>query len=151
MFRVRYVVLFALALPILCRGEESCPWLNAGTAAGILDGGVSATVTHPRKNKEDATCDFVRRQGSLLYELTIEVETMGTPTCSGKTTPLKAIGNEAFACSVDKRGYVFEEVVGRARDRAFTISIDTDDPSVSQSSYREKVRKVAEQVAGALF
>jgi len=53
--------------------------------------------------------------------------------------PLKAIGTEALAC----RGETGEQVVGRVRDRAFLVRITTND--------REKVRKVAEMVAGSMF
>jgi hypothetical protein len=53
--------------------------------------------------------------------------------------PLKAIGSEALAC----RGEAGEQVVGRVRDRAFLVRITTND--------REKVRKVAEMVAGSMF
>jgi len=53
--------------------------------------------------------------------------------------PLKAIGSEALAC----RGEAGEQVVGRVRDRAFLVRITAND--------REKVRKVAEMVAGSMF
>lgn len=48
---------------------------------------------------------------------------------------LKGIGNEAFACP--------GEVVFRMRDKIFRVRINTDD--------RDKIRKVAEMVAGSMF
>ncbi len=153
MHRLHFIALFALAVPILCRAEESCPWLNAGTAAGILDGPVALTVTHPNNDKDAASCNFVRQKDSLTFNLFIEVETMRSPKtqCGVNATPVHAIGNEAFACSLGKQGQLSEQIVGRVRDRAFLIRLTTNDPSAAQSSYRDKVRKVAEQVAGALF
>jgi hypothetical protein len=61
--------------------------------------------------------------------------------------PLKAIGNEALACSDDHA----ELVVGRVRDRAFLVRLGTNDHSTQPSALREKARRVAEQVAGILF
>jgi hypothetical protein len=42
-------------------------------------------------------------------------------------------------------------VVGRVRNRAFIVLLSTSDSSMTQSSLREKARRVAEQVAGNLF
>lgn len=138
----------------MCLGEESCPWMNAATAGGLLGGEVTATVTHSSKNREDGNCDFVRRQRSLVYELAIQVETMTPPeklSCGGQSTALKAIGNEAYACSLAKEGEISETVVGRVRDRAFIVRASTNDRSALQSSFREKAKTAAEQVAGNLF
>ncbi len=64
-------------------------------------------------------------------ELRIEVIKEFKPRCES----LKGIGNEAFACP--------GEVVFRMRDKIFRVQINTDD--------REKIRKVAEIVAGSMF
>jgi len=156
-------VLFAIfiALPSFCQGERICPWMNAATAAGFLEGSVSSTVLQGKQNSDDATCEFIRQQLPSAYVLRIEVETMTAPSmqfssftarCGSSATPLKAIGNEALACS--KRGKAaqrIEEVVGRVRDRAFIIRLTTIDQSIAQAALREKARNVAEQVAGILF
>ena len=140
-------MLFAVSLPATC---ESCPWLNAATAAGVLGGPVNATVSRTNKNADDANCDFIRQEGPLVHNLRIEVGTM--IQCPRNATPLRAIGNEAVACSYDgKNGQLAEQVVGRVRDRAFLIRTSTNDRSVQPSVLREKARKVAEQVAGTLF
>ena len=149
------LLVLLLALPCFAGAAEICPWLNAATAGGVLGGPVAMTVTRA-KTGDDATCDFVRHDGSLLLELRIEVETMPSPAkdfasyaarCHSAAVPLKAIGNEALACSDEGA----EQVVGRVRDRAFLVRIITNDRSSQPSVLREKARKVAEQVAGILF
>lgn len=160
-----------LCLPRVCRANETCPWLNEATAAGFMDGSVTSTVTFSIKDKtdanysntekNDATCEFVRRQASLVMTLRIEVETMsGMPDsfatyvarCGTHAAPVKAIGNEAVACGFDsKKRQVSEQIVGRVRGRAFTVRVSSNDDSSDRSTLREKARKVAEQVAGFLF
>jgi hypothetical protein len=157
---LQLVLLFAAFFSLLCAGQESCPWLNAATAGGVLGGAVSAAITHSGKNRADITCDFVRKE-SVEGELRIEVETMSEPKtqfaslaaqCGPTRTPLKAIGNEAAVCTLDaKNGRRSEQVIGRVRDQAFIICITTNDRAATQSSVREKARSVAEQVAGTLF
>jgi hypothetical protein len=34
-----------LFVPALCQAQESCLWLNAATAGGVLEGAVIATVS----------------------------------------------------------------------------------------------------------
>jgi len=96
-----------------------------------------------------------------MLEMRIETETMPSPAkdfasyaarCHSAAVPLKAIGNEALACSDDgDAGRLQELVVGRVRDRAFRVRIVTSDRSAQPSALRDKARKVAEQVAGILF
>jgi len=139
----------ALAAPAIPAAAETCPWLNAATAGGVLGGAVTATVTHANANREDATCSFVRTGA----QLTIEVVTMDTPRseytahaaqCGSDPVALKAIGNEAVACT-DEHG---AKVVSRVRNKIFTIIVASSDPP---ATLREKARSVAEQVAGNLF
>jgi hypothetical protein len=97
-----------LFLPVLCPAVESCPWLNAATAGGVLGGVVTATVSRPNTNisnaqtpnakssagptsanptkagyagngVDDADCSFVRQPGSVPSELVIDVRTMSEP------------------------------------------------------------------------
>ena len=102
---------------------------------------------------DDAACAFT----SAISELRITVETMDPPhseymkqaeQCGADTTPLKAIGNEAVVCSPNARA---ARVVGRVRNRIFTILITTTDSSTASDLLREKAHAVAEQVAGILF
>jgi hypothetical protein len=158
---MRWIVAAVLCLPAACLAGESCPWLNAATAGGVLGGAVQATVTHPGKNADDAACDFVRQEGPAGGRLYIEVHTMHEPRrefasyaaqCPANPVPLRAIGNEAVACGRDgKHGEIAEQVVGRVRDRAFLVRVSADVPPAQRGALREQARKVAEQVAGALF
>jgi hypothetical protein len=105
----------------------SCPWLNWATAAGVLGGPV-----------KQAGCSFTRGSVELRIETGRDFEWYAA-TCRSESVPLRAIGTEALAC----RGEAGEQVVSKVRDRAFLVRITAND--------REKVRKVAEMVAGAMF
>lgn len=145
--------LLVVLLPWICAAEQKCPWLNAATAEGALGGRVQAQVTQ-------TACEFVRRDGSSESTLRIEVETMAAPgelasrlaQCGSGAAPLKAIGNEAVACShAEKKGQVAEQVVGRVRNQAFLVRFSSNDPSATSAGMREQARKIAEQIAGFLF
>ena len=152
MHGLRFLLLPAL-LPVICAAEEKCPWLNAATAAGVLGGAVKAIVT-------ETACEFVHRDGSSESKLRIQVETIAATTefasrvaqCGSGAVPLKAIGNEAVACSyAEKKGQMAEQVVGRVRNQAFLVRVSTSDHSATSAGLRDKARKVAEQIAGFLF
>jgi hypothetical protein len=147
------LLLAAILVPLMCAADEKCPWLNAATAAGVLGGAVKANVTQ-------TACEFDRLGGSSGSALRIEVETLGAPRdfasraaqCRSGAEALKAIGNEAVACTHSgKKGQVAEQVVGRVRNQAFLVRISTDDHAATAAGLREKARKIAEQVAGFLF
>lgn len=150
-----------MSLPLFCATADTCSWINAGTAGGVLGGSVNATVTHSQKNANDATCDFTGRRGAVEYELHVDVATMTSPQheftayaaqCKSDSTPLKAIGTEAVICSSDaKPGQLSERVVGRVRTQVFIIWINTSNPSETRASIEDKARRVAEHVAGNLF
>jgi hypothetical protein len=118
----------------LCGAENSCPWLNSATAAGVLGGPVTASVS-------PAVCEFVHDQTTLHIEVRVKPASIAAK-CESPATPLRAIGNEAVACSVSGR----EMVIGRVRDQRFVVWIQSTDPAV-----RTRARSVAEQVAGSLF
>jgi hypothetical protein len=131
----------------MATGEERCPWLNVATASGFLGGALHMTLT-------SASCEFVRQDGGHEMTLRIEVGSMSAPhaQCGSGAEPLKAIGNEALACTYEgKAGWIAEQVTGRVRDQAFLVRISSNDRSTAPKTIREKVRKVAEQVAGILF
>jgi hypothetical protein len=102
------VLAVLLFFPALCRAEQSCLWLNAATAGGVLGGPVTATVSRASANLpnprtpnakssagptsanpekaayagnaiDDSECVFVRKPGSISGELRIEVRTMSEP------------------------------------------------------------------------
>jgi hypothetical protein len=144
---LRWVVALAAVWPAIGAAQPGCPWLNAATAAGVLDGAVHVSVT-------PASCEFVRSSGGHAAVLRIEVGAVSAPhtACPAGAEPLNAIGNEALACPASARhGWVGEQVTGRVRDQAFLVRIRTNDPSAMPKVLRKKVRDVAEQVAGTLF
>jgi hypothetical protein len=145
----------------MCRAQSKCPWINEATAQGILGGAVTMK-TNIKTNREGA-CEFLRRQGSVVYGLHISVHIMADITkqfpayiaqCGPKPTPLPTIGNQAVRCNIQRKGQYTESVVGRVRDQAFIVSVSSsvqNDPLMTQETRREKVNLLAEQVAGILF
>lgn len=136
--------------------EDSCPYLNAGTAAGLLDGEVKETFLSASKDNDDGTCEFKRKEA----ELRIEVTTMtGHATqfaqylsqCKGSKSPLPGIGNEAVICTASDKGTHTQTVVGRVRERAFVIILKTSGHTLTDAGLRAKSTTAAEQVSGALF
>jgi hypothetical protein len=148
---MRFRVLILLVLPFTARAAETCEWLSAGTASGVLGSAATVSVTHESANRDDAVCSFASASGSLR----IEVHTTETPhndftsraaQCGAEAVAVKAIGNEAVVCNANSG--LSARVVGRVRNRVFTIVIGAAD---SQSALRERARAVAEHVAGNLF
>jgi hypothetical protein len=139
-------LILAIAICAAAAAQERCPWLNAATAGGVLGGEVHVTLT-------PTSCEFVRQYNGRESALRIEVAPVTAPhaQCGSGAVPVKAIGNEAVACTyTGKRGFAAEQVVGRVRDQNFLVRISSNDPSLSQL-LRQKARNVAEQVAGILF
>ena len=144
-----------------CRAKEACPWLNEATAGGFLDGAVHSNVTHTTKNPDDANCEFILRNGSTTTVLRIDVETLAkwsadfapyVARCGQEAEPLKAVGNEAVVCGFDgKKREVSEQVIGRVRDRAFTVRITFNAGERNRDVMQERAKRIAEQVAGFLF
>ncbi len=151
-----------MLVPEVCHGQEKCPWINEATASGILGGAVTVTVKVPAQ--ATGTCVFSRQQGVVVHQLRISVNLMSDATkqfpsylaqCPPKSSPLRAIGNEAVTCSTPgKAGHYGEMVVGRVRNQAFVVTVSSslrDDPTMTQQMRREKVSLVSEQVSGILF
>jgi hypothetical protein len=150
----------SLCTPALCKASENCPWLNAATAAGALNGAVTFTVSRSGEDKQDATCEFSHQDGAVLASLRIQVDTMKDPSrefssyaakCGQNATPLRAIGNEALVCSLHGKKQLSEQVVSRVREHAFIVRISSNSAAPEGSELREKTQKIAEQVAGFLF
>jgi hypothetical protein len=142
---------------LFAAGSVSCPVMNTATAGGALGGEVQATMTRTEKNAS-YTCQFTRPE----YELTIEVGTLTAPdqfarfadgACQGgrEVAPLKAIGNEAIACSLGKGSQIVEKAVARVRNQKFVIRFSTTDNGADSKVIRAKTTALAEQVAGYLF
>jgi hypothetical protein len=144
-----------LTLAPASRAAERCPWINAATAGGILGGPVTASVGPPEANP---SCAFTRPGAELRIEI-IPIKSAGdyaslAAACGANPEPLKAIGNQAVLCTVaGTRTSV--RVIGRVRDRIFTMLIHSDESSftagLTTDRLREKARAAAEHVAGNLF
>lgn len=155
------VLVHLFAVPS-AQAQEHCPWLNAATAGAALEANVTVTVSvsHPDDKSTVGVCDFIRKQGSDLWQIRITVETMPDPAasfstylsrCGVQAKPLKTIGNEAVVCDMPEKGVIVEQVIGRVRDQAFIVLMRSGDKSVSESALRDRIDRVAEQVAGNLF
>jgi hypothetical protein len=149
--------------PALCQANVGCPWLNVATASGALRSSEDGTMATLSQGSREA-CTFVYHDANASRELRITTEQVQDPgqammsykaRCSGESSPLLAIGNEAVMCVADSKGQADgEQVIGRVRDQIFTVTITTsprNDPSMSRDDLKEKTRNIAEQVAGALF
>jgi hypothetical protein len=134
---------------LLAAGAVSCPVLTTATARGAI-GEVQLKVTHSEKDS-GYTCDFTGAE----IELTIEVSTLPSPgqfarftdtACQGgrDIVQLKAIGNEAVACSLGAA----EKVVSRVRNQVFSIRLNS---TGAAKPSRSTARDLAETVAGNLF
>jgi hypothetical protein len=154
------LLLVLLGVPA-AHAAQPCPWLNAATAAGVLEGPVTVSVTYFDQDNSDASCEFTRRTDHNVRTLRIEVNTMKDLShdfprylakCGQDAKPLRAIGNEAIACSVPgKKSPVAEQVVSRVRDRAFVVDVLSNGAMSERDAMRDKAQKIAEQVAGFLF
>jgi hypothetical protein len=174
--RRRFLILLSILfiasfMAAVTEAKENCPWMNDPTVAGFIGGDVMSTVTFAIKDKtdpnysnvdkNDATCEFVNRQGSAIVTLRIEVETLAGPQgsfaayaarCGPRNIPVRAIGNEAVACDLEgKKNSISEQVLSRVRGRAFTVRLTASAGSADRDLLRQKARNVAEQVAGFLF
>ena len=156
------LIAFGLISPSLCRAEN-CPWLNAATAGGLLGGDVSMKVIHT--NATDTTCNFTLESSSGASTLQIAVHTMTAvhdefqkyvSQCGSVRVPLGAVGNEAVQCRDIRSTQSTNQIISRVRERAFLLVWTTpcssaSNPPEAEQEMQEKMRNVAEQVAGSLF
>jgi hypothetical protein len=142
--------------------QSICPWLNAATASGALGG--MATTEVNNTGGSIGVCLFRLQSGIRNDALRISVIETTTPessvkemtshkiNCTSSETALKAVGNEAVLCASNTENSRGVQVVGRVRNRIFTIAISTGkDSEATQDPLAEKVEEIAKQVAGALF
>jgi hypothetical protein len=145
-------------LSVPCGAQSICPWLNAATASGVLGGAATMEVTNT------GTCLFRLQNGAKNDALRIAVIETNTPesagkeiaphkiSCTSSETQLRAVGNEAVLCASDTESSLGEQVVGRVRNRIFTVAISTGKHSeATRDLLAEKAEEIAKQVAGALF
>jgi hypothetical protein len=130
-------------LPLLMLAATvSCPSLTTPTARGAL-GDLQVQVTH---TEQGYVCQFTGAEVELDLEVTSRLASsqftrFAEAACrnSHDAAPLKGIGNEAMACTVDAS----ERIVGRVRNQAFVLRLNK--PS------HGKLKDLAETVAGNLF
>jgi hypothetical protein len=155
------LVSFLLIVPAARAATQPCPWLNAATAVGVLDGPVTVSVTVSDQDSTDASCEFTNKTDHAVRTLRIKVETMKDivhdfprylAKCGPDAKSLRAIGNEAIVCCLPQRNsQVAEQVVSRVRDRAFVVDVRSSGSASERDAIRDKAQKIAEQVAGFLF
>jgi hypothetical protein len=144
-------------LALLFAGGINCPVLNTPTARGAIGEVTQATVTHAEQDT-GYTCQFIGAE----VELTISIGKLAGPERFAKFVDdecesgrdiavLKAIGNEAKACSLGGNGQMAEKAVGRVRNQSFVVRLKSTDKMASGKDLRNKVTGLAEIVAGNLF
>jgi hypothetical protein len=151
-----------ISIPLACKAESICPWLNQATASGL----VGKEMNQPEVSgvPPNTTCAFHSQKGGEITDLAIQVIQMNDfqkeygaykGKCGVDKSALRAIGNEADMCPVDTLpGTRGERVIGRVRDRAYIITVSTSGrfkPSFNRDTMESQARAVAEQVAGILF
>jgi hypothetical protein len=159
--KLSILLLALLTVPGAHAAIQPCPWLNAATAAGVLEGPVTVSVTYFDQDNTDAACEFTHKADHTVRTLRIEVDTMKDQArdfprylakCGQAGKSIRAIGNEAVVCSVPgKNSQVVEQIVSRVRDRAFIVDVLSNGSTAERDANRDKARKIAEQVAGFLF
>lgn len=147
-----------------CHAQTICPWLNIATASGLLGGTATANVR--LIGQTSGTCLFRLQAGTQADSLSISVttapESQGGPSalatyesgCISTAAPLKAIGNEAIICADGTASAHGELIIGRVRDKVFTIAFNSNAPTArgaTSDELAEKAEEIAEQVAGILF
>ncbi len=161
--RVALLAVLIAALPTAGRAANNCPWINEATASGILGADAVGSYTDAEPI-QPTVCTFIQSSSGLTRTLRIAV--IETPdfrsrlsaeskACRTVAAPLKAIGNEAIACSGgDRKDLYAERVVGRVRNQVFTITLSTtrkDDSILTRSELKTRILTAAEQVSGNLF
>jgi hypothetical protein len=140
--------------------EDRCPWLNSATASGVLNGPAESKVH--RTADGGTTCLFFTRvpASSTLSIVVTSLDAMkGVASfdrrqCTSPIIPLKGIGNEAQACSIETGHEAEEKVTGRVRDKRFTVYIEVSaasDQPFDRKALQQQAENIAEQVAGSLF
>lgn len=127
---------------------EGCPWLTRGTAATVLGGDASLTVT--LLNQSEGTCIF-RGLKNPNEMLSIMVSGVVPKGCSNKSIGLAGVANWATECTISRsRDHYVASIRGQARDTYFTITLSLS----NETEWRERetqLKNIAELVAGSLY
>ena len=157
---VHWMLLGTLLSPVFCPAQTTCPWINAATATNAPSGSSISTGQITVAGNE---CRFRYQDGGVAYVLRVTVQDiengnkvmkMKEAECTSKKIALPGIGNEAVLCGADMRSSLGEQVIGRVRDRIFTVIVSAktghNSPTI-RKSLCDKAENGAEQVAGNLF
>ncbi len=153
--RAAILMVFACSIPAAAQSTQSCPWLNAGTAAKALGAEVAATA-HSDSNWS-GFCRF-KAETNAPRSIEIAVSKAGSHPCGFNGVSVIGIGNEAALCTVGgEDGHETQMLEGRVRETWFVVRI-TMPPGVSGGSQpgneaadASVIRFLAEQVAGNLY
>lgn len=149
---MKRLILFLCCPFVLCAANQGCPWMNAASAGGYLETTARAVAA---PSGDTGICEFTGQRGTARLDLWIEVKTLADlrlPACGANTEALKAIGNEAVVCGHQPtQSGISQQVVGRVRNRGFTVRITSSDATARPGDLRAAVKRAAEQVAGNLF
>ena len=136
------------AAPKAASAAPECPWLTRGTAAVLLDGEVTLTVT--TNGALQGSCVFHRQQ-QTAETLVLTVSGRPSPSCHRGGVPLQGIANWASECMIRQlQARRVESIVGQARDRYFEITL-TFEAAQGWEARSAELRNIAEQVAGSLY
>jgi hypothetical protein len=160
--QLKHILLAALLLAISTIGfaQNNCLWLNNATAAGTLN----APVNLKMQNRSDGgtACLFQAQKSDMVnlsitvYEMkdAMEYRMLYRSHCASPVAALRAIGNEAEICAAGIGRSRREKVVGRVRNAAFIVRINTgsdDGLSPNRKLLQKKMEGISEQVAGSLY
>jgi hypothetical protein len=138
---------------------ETCPWLNAATAQGILGGTVRIDVSHPSPNADLTVCRFTTDAGAAELSIVVAPRATGLPQlgaqpvdCGSSGKKLIGVGNDATQCEMHRDGNLIAMVSGRVRDRLFTVRWSGPEHAAhAKDTINSQVEVLSEMVAGALF
>jgi hypothetical protein len=146
------LAMMAVAIQAQTAAPAYCPWATQGSAAKLLGGEVTVTVTLSEGGA--GSCSFTRLQGPEA-SLKIDVSKSALPSCGAEGVRLRGIGNEAMRCRAAANGGSDGETIsGRVRDLHFTLTLilhPRQQPPNSADPQNDGFEQIAEQVAGNLF
>ncbi len=158
MTKVCILALGILASTALCEAEDVCPWINAATVIDAPGSSVRSVQSIVAGGGDTCVFHYQKADGFYSVEIAIRTATgsnrdMAAPEtrCTSDKITLTGIGNGAVLCGIGAHG---EQVIGRVRDKIFTINVDvkTEHHSTEMTkSLSDRAIMMAAQVAGNLF
>lgn len=155
--RILLLLTLCMSTSAWSQASQSCPWLNAGTAAKVLDGPV--TVTAHSSSPWRGSCRFVR-SGIPAASIAVTVDGADRHPCGTAGTRLSAIGNKALFCSSKQPDRSdAQTITGRVRDAWFVVVLVRPPatrhvPSMQLGKDKtdsSTIEFLAEQISGNLY